>query len=457
MSFRLLIIEDDYALAQMLAMHFEDEGYEVGTAQTCAEAVESLNGDACDLVLLDQQLPDGEGIELLADIVAQDADLPIVMMTGAHDLDLAIRAIKLGAFDFIHKPVAIQALQHTVEKALQNRRLAREVEALQSEIKHPVSTSELIGRCDAMLTVSKEIAMCSASHANVLITGESGTGKEVVANLIHHHSGLPGPFVAVNCAAIVDTLLESELFGHEKGAFTGAVARKVGKFELAKDGTLFLDEIGEIAQPLQAKLLRVLQERTFERVGGNQRLTSNARIIAATNRDLNEAVREKRFREDLLYRLNVVTIELPALRERPGDLPLLIQGLVEKIARGIHKQIPLITPDAMGLLSAYDWPGNVRELENTLTQAMVHARKDVLTPDLFHLGFGTGVGGSSATTTAELDENRLRRTLNQVEQEHIQHVLDFTGGHKGNTCRILDISRPALDRKIRKYRLRVPD
>ncbi|MCP5142297.1 MAG: sigma-54-dependent Fis family transcriptional regulator [Chromatiales bacterium] len=455
MSFRLLIIEDDYALAQMLAMHFEDEGYEVGTAQTCAEAVESLNSEACDLVLLDQQLPDGEGIDLLAAIVEQDADLPIVMMTGAHDLDLAIRAIKCGAFDFVHKPVAIEPLQNTIEKALQHRRLAREVQALQSEARHPVSTAELVGRCDAMLTVSKEIALCSASHANVLITGESGTGKEVVANLIHHHSGLPGPFVAVNCAAIVDTLLESELFGHEKGAFTGAVARKIGKFELAKDGTLFLDEIGEMALPLQAKLLRVLQERSFERVGGNQRLSSNARIIAATNRDLNAEVRARQFREDLLYRLNVVTIELPPLRRRDGDLPLLIGALVEKIARNIHKPIPLVTPEAMGLLTTYDWPGNVRELENTLTQAMVHARKDVLTPDLFHLGVGNAA--TMSTETGELDERRICRSLDRVEAEHIQQVLDYTGGHKGNTCRILDISRPALDRKIRKYELRVPD
>ncbi len=453
MSYRLLIIEDDFALCQMLGMHFEDEGYKVVCAGSCGEGITSLKARGVDLVLLDQQLPDCSGINLLPQIIEMDANVPVIMMTGAHDLDLAIKAIKLGAYDFVHKPVSTDELQHSVEKALETRRLSREVEALQSEPQHPTTTRDLVGKCESMLTVSKEIAVCSTSLANVLITGESGTGKEVVANLIHRYSSLPGPFVAVNCAAIVDNLLESELFGHEKGSFTGAVSRKIGKFELAKEGTLFLDEIGEMALPLQAKLLRVLQERQFERVGGNQTLNTNARIIAATNRVLFEEVREKRFREDLLYRLNVVTIQMPPLRERHGDLPLLAEGLVAKIARNIHKPVPVFTDEAMGLLESYNWPGNVRELENTLTQAMVHARKDILTPDLFQLG--VGLDPNDASRSDSINEGSILRTMDQVEQSHIQRVLDYTNGHKGNTCRILDISRPALDRKIKKYELRV--
>lgn len=450
---RLLIIEDDYALCQMLAMHFDDEGFLVHCAGSCSEGLDNLRTTAVDLVLLDQQLPDGLGIDLLPQLLDLEPDTPIIMMTGAHDLDLAIKAIKLGAYDFVHKPVATEELQNGVERALETRRLTREVEALHDEIPvQPVQTSDLIGKCDAMLTVSKEIALSSGSQTNVLITGESGTGKEVVARLIHQHSGVSGPFVAVNCAAIVDNLLESELFGHEKGSFTGAVARKTGKFELAREGTLFLDEVGEMALPLQAKLLRVLQEKTFERVGGNQKLTTNARIIAATNQDLFKQVEVHQFREDLLYRLNVVTIELPPLRERHGDIALLAQGLIEKIARNLHKSVPVFTEEAMGLLESHPWPGNVRELENTLTQAMVHARNNVLTPDLFLLGSAENlVQTTHSDNKPSMD--KVLRTMDDVEAEHIQRVLDYTRGHKGNTCKILDISRPALDRKIKKYDL----
>jgi two-component system response regulator AtoC len=268
---------------------------------------------------------------------------------------------------------------------------------------------------------------------------------------------VPGPFVAINCAAIVDTLLESELFGHEKGAFTGASERKQGKFELAQDGTLFLDEIGELAPALQAKLLRVLQEQTFERVGGSQQLRTNARIIAATHRDLFAEVAAKRFREDLAYRLKVISIHLPSLRERLEDIPLLAEALMERIARKIHKPAAQLTDATLAALKAYDWPGNVRELENLLTQALVHARTDVLTPDLllFPRSGQPGPQASGPTTTVNTS-TPVERTLDQVEAEHIQRVLEYTRGHKGNSCEILGISRPALDRKIKKYDLTLP-
>ena len=266
MSKRLLIIEDDAGLNQMLQLHFEDEGFEVSSAFSCSDGLELWQESSVDLILLDQQLPDGNGLDLLQTIHAEDPLQSLIMMTGQHDLELAIQAIKSGATDFIHKPIKIDELQIVVERVLANQRLSREVEALQPETSPELEKRELIGRSDAMLQVSKEIALCAGSNTTVLITGESGTGKEVVARLVHNHSGLSGPFVAVNCAAIVDTLLESELFGHEKGAFTGATGRKPGKFELAQDGTLFLDEIGELALPLQRLAVDARQRQVEARL-----------------------------------------------------------------------------------------------------------------------------------------------------------------------------------------------
>jgi len=454
MSHNLLIIEDDASLNQMLQFHFEDAGHRVKGVSNCTDGLELLRKSAFDLILLDQQLPDGTGLELLRQLCSEDPGQAIVMMTGQHDLELAIQAIKEGAADFIHKPIKIDQLQIVVDRVLENRRLSREVEALQPDPLDRVEQRGLIGRSESMLQVSKEIALCATSNANVLIGGESGTGKEVVARLIHTHSGLSGPFVAVNCAAIVDTLLESELFGHEKGAFTGAVGRKPGKFELAQDGTLFLDEIGELASQLQAKLLRVIQEQVFERVGGTQQIFSNARIIAATHRDLFAEAAAGRFREDLAYRLKVVSIQLPPLRERREDIPLLAKALMERIAHKVHKPVLQITDQALALLQSHDWPGNVRELENLLTQALVQARSSVLTPDL--LPFRKSTAPAPAAKLPETGTPPALRTLDQLEAEHIQLVLNHTGGHKGNSCDILGISRPALDRKIKKYELSLP-
>ena len=450
MSKRLLIIEDDTSLNQMLQFHFEDGGFEVTGVESCNDGLQQLSRQVFDLILLDQQLPDGTGIKLLQKIRADEPEQPIIMMTGKHDLELAIQAIQDGAADFIHKPIKTEELQIVVERVLANKQLSREVEALQ-----PASDDrlhrDLIGRSSAMLEVSKEIALCAGSKATVLLTGESGTGKEVVARLIHNHSGLSGPFVAVNCAAIVDTLLESELFGHEKGAFTGAISKKQGKFELAQDGTLFLDEIGELAPKLQAKLLRALQEEVFERVGGTQLISSNARVIAATNRDLLAEAAAGNFREDLVYRLKVISIHMPPLRERREDIALLASALIERIAIKIHKQPLQLTDNALAALQAYDWPGNVRELENLLTQALVQARGKAITPDL--LPFPNRRAFATGNSLDQDSAEQVTKSLDQVEAEHIQLVLNFTGGHKGKSCSILGISRPALDRKIKKYSL----
>lgn len=447
MTRHILIIEDDAALSQMLSLHFSDHGFTVSNAFHCAEVLPAIEEFRPDLVLLDQQLPDGLGNELIPSILETCPSCRIIMMTGVHDLELAIQAIKDGATDFIHKPVKTELLQLTVDQALAHNRAPEETTA--EPPRSPIR--ELIGRSDAMLKVSKDIALSAETSATVLITGESGTGKEIVARLIHQHSNRKGPFVAINCAAIVDSLLESELFGHEKGAFTGATTRKAGKFELASEGTLFLDEIGELAPQLQAKLLRALQEHVVEPVGGAKSIAINTRVIAATNKDLFSEAAEGNFREDLAYRLNVIHIHLPPLRQRKEDIPLLAKALVEKVANQIGKPALPITQAAMASLTHRDWPGNVRELENILTQALVQARDGAITPDLL-----SGKSADQPKDEPEPDTGFEGKTLEQVEAEYIQQVLNHTGGHKVRSCEILGISRPALDRKIKKFNLIMP-
>ena len=444
MSHELLIIEDDSSLSQMLTLHFEDQGMRVQAAHSCREALDRLSSRKPELVLLDQQLPDGLGSELIPQILERHPDARIIMMTGVHDLELAIQAIQQGSMDFIHKPVKTRVLQQAVDKALAWAPTA----AAETDPAEP-NIRELIGRSQAMLEVSKQIALSAQSTATVLISGESGTGKEIVARLIHQYSGREGRFVAINCAAIVDNLLESELFGHVKGAFTGAGSDKAGRFQQAQDGTLFLDEIGELAPQLQAKLLRALQEQCVEPVGGNHSVAVNARIIAATHRDLFQAAQEGLFREDLAYRLDVINIQLPPLRERSEDIPLLVQALLGRAARKMERSAPPLDDGAMEKLQRHSWPGNVRELENVLTQALVQARDGSISADLirFH--------ESRSEDTARTEADSPLLSLEEVEARHIQKVLDHTEGHKANSCRILGISRPALDRKIRKYKLRV--
>lgn len=452
MSYKLLIVEDDASLSQMLTLHFEEQGAKVIAAFDCGSALQLARQAQPDLILLDQQLPDGLGSELLPALLETTRSTRVIMMTGVHDLELAIQAIKDGASDFIHKPVKTEVLQQAVDQALAHRPAA---EPTQSDAPPP-QIKGLVGRSDAMLQVSKEIALSAESAATVLITGESGTGKEVIARLIHQHSNRQGPFVAINCAAIVDTLLESELFGHEKGAFTGADSRKVGKFELAADGTLFLDEIGELALPVQAKLLRALQERMIEPVGSVQSIATSARVIAATHKDLFRESAAERFREDLAWRLSVINIHLPPLRERMEDIPLLARVLLEKAAIHTEKPAPPITEKSLHALMQYDWPGNVRELENTLIQALIQARNAEITPDLLNFKNRQPQPDAVSATSGSTGETEPPCSLEQMEAEHVQKVLNYTDGHKGQSSRILGISRPALDRKIKKYGLILP-
>lgn len=448
MNARILLIEDDHALAEMLTMHFEEQGHEVYHAPTLIQADQLIKGQQPDLVILDQGLPDGKGYDFLSRLFEEEHQSTVIMMTAQHDLDLAIAAVKAGAFDFIHKPIKTEALDYTVKRALEHQCLSRQVQALSDLSQAPDIQPRLLGKSQAMLNISKEIALLADSPSRVLITGESGTGKELIARAIHHHSQYVGPFLAVNCAALVENLLESELFGHERGAFTGATHRKPGKFELADNGTLFLDEIGEIAQPIQAKLLRVLQEGTFERLGGTQSIQSNARIIAATNRDLSREIQHGRFREDLYYRLNTLHIHMPPLRERSEDIEPVSTGLLKRICRNEGKPGMKLTASALSLLKQYEWPGNIRELENVLTQAVIRVRSTVI--DCQHLNLGYV---QNTEPNSHIDE--VPESLSQIEATHISKVLEYCNGHKGNSCRILGISRPALDRKIKRYALSV--
>ncbi|WP_293649897.1 sigma-54-dependent transcriptional regulator [Thiolapillus sp.] len=433
----ILVVEDDEVFSRLLTMHLEDLGHTPLVALDLAQARTHLSEIMPDAVLLDQQLPDGYGMDLLREIKEEKDAPPVIMVTGVSDNALVIEAMKAGAYDFVRKPMDELELDTTLNNALHSHRLSRKVHAISKATDYEVDINQIVGKSPSITRLLKTIGSVAASRASVLITGESGTGKEVVARAIHHHSERSGLFLPVNCSAIVENLLESELFGHEKGSFTGADRRKPGKFELASDGTLFLDELGELPLNLQAKLLRVLQEGTYERVGGTETLHTSARIITATNRDLETMVKEGRFREDLYYRLNVVNISLPPLRERMEDLPLLTKHLLRKINQRLHTQMQNISEAAWSRMQAYEWPGNVRELENILTRATVLCRDDTITPDLL------GIDDASATDTeaATAGNSELELiSLDVLEERHVRQILEYTRWHKGKACTIPSVS-----------------
>lgn len=436
----ILMVDDDAAICEALAMHLDDRGFTSHAVHNGHDLRHSLKTLTPRLIVLDQQLPDTSGYDLLTWLQTQSPDIPVLMMTGYHDMELAIQSIKTGASDYIHKPLDMTQFDQTLDRLLarQNSKTGLNTEA------KDLSSTELVGSTPAMLAVSKAIAAAAQSDATVLITGESGSGKELVARAIHRHSGKTGPWVAINCAAIVETLLESELFGHEKGAFTGADQRKDGLFSHAENGTLFLDEIGEMSPALQAKLLRVLQDGTFQRVGGTQTLKTNARIIAATHRNLPQRIEEGRFRADLYYRLQVIHIPLPPLRERMADLPQLVKHLLQGINKRLKRSIKGLSEGALQKLKSHHWPGNVRELENVLTRAVALSRDDVIHTDNLQLEPATTGAPATPSTHA---------TLEAVEKAHILAVLASVNGQKGKACSILGISRPALDRRLKAWGL----
>lgn len=454
----VLIIDDDRSIRQLLGLHFEERGHRTLGAATAAEGEATALSARPDVIILDVRLPDRSGIDAIASL-RQHTDAPILMITGLRDMATTILAMKGGAFDFIPKPIDVPTLDAAVERALEHRKIAADASVLEIAAPAEPVFDHLVGDGERMRTIYKEVGKIAASQANVLVTGESGTGKELLARIIHQFSCPTRPFVPVNCAAIVEQLLESDLFGHEKGAFTGAIASKIGKCELAADGTLFLDEIGDLSLNLQAKLLRVLQEREFERVGGVQRIPLRARVIAATHRDLEKMVAQGRFREDLYQRLKVVTLQLPALRDRTEDIPKLVEHLLSRINAKLGRQVTKVPQQVMTYLQTREWSGNVRELENALTRAVVLAPADVLGIELLSSSSAQALSGPSphsAPSTA-IDDRFANSddvpSLDDVERQHIVRVLKHTDGHRGRTCELLGISRPTLMRKIRKYNL----
>src|SRR5215813_3950149 len=458
----LLLVDDDVSLLESLTLHFEEvekDGqprFNVVTATTAAAGLERAKECSPSLVVLDMMLPDRSGLELIDEMRALCGDAPIVLITAFHDMESTIRAMKLGAFDYVHKPFADPAaLDLVVGRALNLRHLSRRVASADSEL--PVARlGDVVGQTPVMQQLVKEIGkVAAAPKATVLVTGESGTGKELVARVVHNYSfDEPRPFVGINCSAIVDTLLESELFGHEKGAFTGATTVKQGKFELAEDGTIFLDEIGDMSLMLQAKLLRVLQEREFEHVGGIKKIKLRARVAAATHRDLAVEVEEGRFRQDLYQRLKVITLQIPPLRERREDIPALVHHLLDRINEKVHKRVTRVPPEVLEHLTRLPWRGNVRELENVLTRAVVLSPGEVLLSDnLPGLPETDGAGAEpppSLPFSLDGDQSSFP-TLEQAERILILRALEASNGHKGKTCEMLGISRPTLERKLQRY------
>jgi len=442
----ILIVDDDPLVGRTLTAHLTEKGYEVILSSSGKEALEVLSHNQPDFILLDIRLPDIDGLEILKQIKQREPRASVVVMTAYDDMKTTVEAIKLGAFEYLVKPLNFLELDLTLAKLGQIRSLETKVSYLLEEKEKEYTIDNIIGRSPQMREVFKLIGSVANTRANVLIQGESGTGKELVAKAIHYNSPWRSePFIVINCSALSETLLESELFGHVKGAFTDAVTETRGKFEIAGKGTLFLDEVGDISLNLQSKLLRVIETRDYMKVGGEKILRAEARIIAATNQNLKALVEKGRFREDLYYRLKVVEINLPPLRERREDIPELVAYLLEKINRELRKNVRVVPPEVMKMLIEAPWKGNVRELENVLTRAVILARGEVILPEYIFL----------EPETRRLYDEDLK-PLREVEKEYIQHVLWKVNGNKLRASQILGISRPTLDKKIREYRIVLP-
>ena len=447
---RILIVDDEKNYLLVLSALLEGEGYEVETAPSGARALSLLEDEEPDLLITDMRMPRMSGLELIQELKEGYADLPVIVMTAFGTVENAVEAMKAGAVDYITKPFENQELLLTVERALKMRRLMTQNQLLREELKKGRGFEDIIGESKPMREVFELVGKVAATRATVLLTGESGTGKELIARAIHSRSPRANePFIPVNCMALTETLLESELFGHEKGSFTGAVGRRKGRFELADKGTLFLDEVGEIAPSLQVKLLRVLQERTFERVGGGQPITVDVRIVAATNRDLAEAVKEGAFREDLFYRLNVVHIDLPPLRERMEDMPALVAHFIAKYATELGRQAPKVSPDAMRSMYEHSWPGNVRELENALERAVILAGDEIRPSDLpLGLKPEREEGGASLPTGMTISE-----AVDDLEIRMIKRALAEADGVQAHAAELLGLTKSNLSYKLKKYGL----
>jgi len=451
MRFTILVVDDEKNIREGLGEYLRLDGYDVALAADGKEGVLAADRGDVDLVITDLRMPGLSGGELLKHVASRYPSVPVIVLTGHGTVEDAVDAMRNGAYDFITKPVNLDHLSILVKRALERRELARRNEELLEEVESQRRTSTIVGKTQAISRIFDLVRRVAPTKASVLITGESGVGKELVADAIHNLSPRADkPFIKVHCAALAESLLESELFGHEKGSFTGAQARKKGRFELANEGTLFLDEIGEINQNVQIKILRVLQDRRFERVGGEDTIETDVRVVAATNKDLKKEIAAGTFREDLYYRLNVVNIHVPPLRERKDDIPLLAGAFLKEFADDNGKALDGFDPKARAALYAYSWPGNVRELRNCIESAVVMASSGLVTLE----DLPPGVGMSAADSDMRVPPGS---SLADAERILIRETLAAQGGNKSRTAEILGIGRKTLYQKIQDYGLEPTD
>ncbi|HMP05606.1 MAG TPA: sigma-54 dependent transcriptional regulator [Lacipirellulaceae bacterium] len=473
----ILVIDDDRSVLTLFQRVLKGSGHAVHVADNATEGMAVLREVHPDLLLLDFLLPEGPSIDLAREVRQFDVRLPVIFITATSDSDTAIEAMKLGAYDYLLKPLDVAQVESLIERALETRRLMASPVYLERADAASEGSDVLVGRSATMLEVYKQIGRVAAQDVTVLITGESGTGKELIARAIYQHSHRVGDcFMAVNCAALTDTLLESELFGHEQGAFTGADRRRIGRFEQCDKGTIFLDEVGDMSPATQSKVLRLLQEQTFERVGGHETITVDVRVISATNRDLDRMIAEDEFRLDLFHRLNGFEIKLPPLREREGDLELLIDHFLKRFNEQLNKKVTSISPEALALMQSYHWPGNIRELQTAIRRAMLMATGPTIVPETLPIEVrnnfspvaASGAGARLEENGADVDlakfvdgrvsassENLYQETLEMMERYLIARVLRETNGNQSQAARRLGITRGSLRNKMRDHGIQI--
>lgn len=443
---RVLVIDDDASIRESLEMYLQDKGLAVQTADTGNNGFRACLDYNPQVVILDIRLPDVSGLEILRRIVETCPDAKVIMITAYHDMESSIEAMRYGAYDYIQKPLSVRELDRSITKSLHISKASLSSPHVVEDDHGQILRKRIVGNTRAMRSIFKFIGLLSCNRASVLIEGETGTGKELLARVVHESSlWKDQPFITIDCTTLVESLFESELFGYKKGAFTGAVESKMGRIELASSGTIFFDEVGELPLPLQAKFLRFLEYGDFTRVGGNQTRQCEARIIAATNRNLKDLVQQGRFRQDLFFRLRVMTIRVPALRERIDDLPELVRFFLAKINQDLRTKVAKVETQAMDILKSYSWPGNVRELKNVLMKAVLESRGTVLLADAVE----AALSGSST----ELPDISEIRTLEQVEREHILTAFARCGGNVSATAKALGISRPTLRKRLNQCKI----
>ena len=455
---KILVVDDEKSLREVMSIMLKRAGYEVTEAPDGEQAIGHVNKEIYDLVITDLRMPKADGMDVLKAVKSLSPDTVVLVVTAFGTADSAVEAMKQGAYDYLTKPFQVDEVQLIIRNALEKRRLSTENMLLKREIASQSSFSQIVGQSEAMQKVFDVVRKVADSKSNVLICGESGTGKELVARAIHYNSARSAmPFVAVNCSAVPETLLESELFGHMKGSFTGAVANKAGLFEIANGGTIFLDEIGDTTPPTQVKLLRVIQEREFRRVGGNQDMKVDVRVIAATNRDLEKAVADGSFREDLYYRLDVIPIRLPPLRLRAGDIPLLVSHFLEKFSQDSGKAAPTIAPDAMHVLLGHEWRGNVRELENLIERVVAFSTGASVTDTdirgwLHHAV--TPQPSQGIPTDLPEDGLDLEGLINGIEKDLLMRALERSKWVKKKAARLLKLNTRSFRYRLEKYAIK---